>query len=1335
MTLDNDFAATNEWVTGVNGPGTFIFPCGSKYDKHGVSEVPDNFKIISSPVVIFQNPDGEELYRDTIGCDVLPEYKGETPTYGEELVFKGWDKELTVHPEPDTFYYTAVYEEQAPITDVSKCLCFTAEEAGSEVSYRSDEKANISIQYSIDDGRSWQTLKPNEIITFGNIEDKVYLKGNNTNGLNGDSEGKYWTGCQFIMSGAISASGSVMSLIDGMGISSIIPNKHCFSYLFANCTSLTQAPELPATTLTDSCYLSMFMGCYSLKQAPELPATTLLNGCYQYMFEGSLELTNSPTLSATTFAKNCYHGMFYDCEKLTQIADLPAKTLADYCYSSMFSRCVGLTQAPALPAMELADGCYNGMFYDCNNLIEAPQLPATQLAAYCYSQMFENCAGMKNAPELPASELTDGCYSQMFKNCSSLNYIKVGVMSLDNDFAATNEWVAGVNGPGTFIFPCGSKYDKHGVSEVPEDFKIISSPVVVFQNPDGEELYRDTIGCDVLPEYKGETPTYGEGLVFKGWDKELTVHPEPDTFYYTAVYEEGHAPITDVSKCLCFTAEMPVSKVWYENYGNLTHLDSLLFPDLIGKRRKNNPDVQYSIDEGRTWQPLLENEKIKLNNVGDKVYIRGYNPDGFSHSCELNYFNMNDYVFAMTESESTTFKMSGSIAASGSVMSLIDGVGTTSVIPNDYCFYGLFKYCDALTQTPELPATTLTKGCYEHMFEFCSALTKASELPALTMADSCYWAMFSGCANLIAAPQLPSVALACGCYGNMFDRCTSLTEAPALPATNMAVRCYNNMFLHCISLTETPKLIATVLDTSCYSDMFYGCSSLMNAPELPATTLSPSCYAGMFGECTSLTKAPELPAITLKEYCYYGLFRECSSLTQAPELPATTLAEECYGVMFSGCMSLTEAPELPATELANACYRWMFSKCASLTTAPELPATELVEECYDGMFFECENLNYIKVGVMSLDNNFEYGATSDWVFGVNGPGVFIFPCGSTYDKHGVSEVPNNFEILRGPVTVIFQNPDSTVLWKETINCNEVPEYKGETPTMGEDYFFIGWDKELTAVGDESVYYITAVYEDLNKYESLHLTVDDALYLVLPGGSETIGYELLEGGGSRYEIWYNGEIITEGAVTNDSTIQLICPEEFALGSYTATLVMFDERNGRGESDFVFHVMMKDDPTNSYYVKVWNDVVICRNGDNKFVSYQWYKNRKIVEGATLQYYNDVELLDGEYLIYVTDQSGKSYFIEPKQFERVEASYSIVAEPSIVNQGSDFTVVVSGVEPEQLKNARIVVYRNDGVVVNILDDVETENEMHLAAIGDYVIVLTVNDGKNANCKVLIK
>ena len=77
--------------------------------------------------------------------------------------------------------------------------------------------------------------------------------------------------------------------------------------MFAKCTSLTQAPELPATTLANSCYSDMFVRCSSLTQAPVLPATTL--------------------------ADNCYSNMFYICSSLTQAPQiLPAETLADSCY-------------------------------------------------------------------------------------------------------------------------------------------------------------------------------------------------------------------------------------------------------------------------------------------------------------------------------------------------------------------------------------------------------------------------------------------------------------------------------------------------------------------------------------------------------------------------------------------------------------------------------------------------------------------------------------------------------------------------------------------------------------------------------------------------------------------------------------------------------------------------------------------------------------------------------------------------------------------------------------------------------------------------------------------
>ena len=54
--------------------------------------------------------------------------------------------------------------------------------------------------------------------------------------------------------------------------------------MFYGCSSLTQAPVLPATTLADYCYVNMFYGCSSLTQAPVLPATTLATGCYDSMF-------------------------------------------------------------------------------------------------------------------------------------------------------------------------------------------------------------------------------------------------------------------------------------------------------------------------------------------------------------------------------------------------------------------------------------------------------------------------------------------------------------------------------------------------------------------------------------------------------------------------------------------------------------------------------------------------------------------------------------------------------------------------------------------------------------------------------------------------------------------------------------------------------------------------------------------------------------------------------------------------------------------------------------------------------------------------------------------
>ena len=195
---------------------------------------------------------------------------------------------------------------------------------------------------------------------------------------------------------------------------------NCYRSMFSGCTSLTKAPALPATTLANYCYYQMFQNCTGFTQAPTLPATTLANSCYLNMFYGCTSLTQAPVLSATTLVDGCYRSMFQGCTSLTQAPSLPATTLADSCYSKMFQGCTALTQAPALPATTLAPYCYKSMFQGCTGLTQAPALPATTLAAYCYELMFRDCTSLTQAPELPATMLTKYCYADMFRGCASL---------------------------------------------------------------------------------------------------------------------------------------------------------------------------------------------------------------------------------------------------------------------------------------------------------------------------------------------------------------------------------------------------------------------------------------------------------------------------------------------------------------------------------------------------------------------------------------------------------------------------------------------------------------------------------------------------------------------------------------------------------------------------------------------------------------------------------------------------------------------------------------------------------------------------------------------------
>ena len=162
--------------------------------------------------------------------------------------------------------------------------------------------------------------------------------------------------------------------------------------------------------------------------------------------------------------------------------------------------------------------------------------------------------------------------------------------------------------------------------------------------------------------------------------------------------------------------------------------------------------------DGTNWSVFTPGTTtITLANAGDKVYFRGDNT-------------------TVSESNSTYYKfvMSGEIAASGNIMSLLDTTCKSTTISNNYCYYRMFNGCTSLTMAPALPATTLASNCYRDMFYNCTSLTTAHELPATALTSGCYNSMFQGCTSLTTAPELPATMLAGLCYRNMFYGCTSL---------------------------------------------------------------------------------------------------------------------------------------------------------------------------------------------------------------------------------------------------------------------------------------------------------------------------------------------------------------------------------------------------------------------------------------------------------------------------------------------------------------------------------------------------------------------------------
>ena len=204
----------------------------------------------------------------------------------------------------------------------SQCdaLCFTAKADQSRLRLSQYGNPDIINLQTSTNGSSWTPYNIGDTITVPNAGDKVYFKAVGSNGSLANSPENYH---KFDFIGEFEASGNVNSLLEEdeqtARTMSLENRQFCYAYLFSG-TTLTKAPELPATTLAYGCYAMMFNGCLSLTQAPELPATTLAGFCYYTMFSGCSSLTQAPELPAGELVESCYAYMFQGCSWLNYVS-------------------------------------------------------------------------------------------------------------------------------------------------------------------------------------------------------------------------------------------------------------------------------------------------------------------------------------------------------------------------------------------------------------------------------------------------------------------------------------------------------------------------------------------------------------------------------------------------------------------------------------------------------------------------------------------------------------------------------------------------------------------------------------------------------------------------------------------------------------------------------------------------------------------------------------------------------------------------------------------------------------------------------------------------------
>jgi len=204
--------------------------------------------------------------------------------------------------------------QQAGVNYDSKYFTLKAVSAGT-IDYNDTNTNARDISYSLNEG-SWVALSNGDSITVS-VDDEVRFKGTNNSLAETMSAHTYFSG-----TAVIDAFGNILSLLNGDNFygSSLPGTQRAIGGLFLFNTNIRSCKNLSLPNeVVPYIYAQMFRGCTSLVDAPALPAATLANSCYFQMFYGCTSLTTGPELPAASTVNNCYRQIFGACTQINYV--------------------------------------------------------------------------------------------------------------------------------------------------------------------------------------------------------------------------------------------------------------------------------------------------------------------------------------------------------------------------------------------------------------------------------------------------------------------------------------------------------------------------------------------------------------------------------------------------------------------------------------------------------------------------------------------------------------------------------------------------------------------------------------------------------------------------------------------------------------------------------------------------------------------------------------------------------------------------------------------------------------------------------------------------------